>query len=147
MSKFKFSLTYLIVLICIGSYAFIQYNESKENSSTNYEDIIMNFKLTNSIILNEEIEKKETFLLFIGSKECTPCAELAPILLDVGYSKNRLNKISYLSIDDKKNKILATEEYGLIGTPTLLLFKKGKIVDRYQGTLDKKELITIVNKL
>lgn len=102
MLNFKVWMTYLVVLICIGSYAFIQYNENKEHSSNSYEDIVINFQLTNSIILNENIEKKDTFLLFIGSKECGPCAELAPILFDVGTEKEKLHKIRYLSVDDEK---------------------------------------------
>ena len=69
---------------------------------------------------------------------CGPCKTMNPILTDV---KNRLeDSITIVKIDVDKNQNVANR-YSVRGVPTLILFKKGKIVWRKSGVLSAEQLI------
>jgi len=68
---------------------------------------------------------------------CGPCKMLGPVLEELAAETDRV-KIVKINVDE--NSELA-QEYEVMSIPTILLFKEGEIVDRFLGTLSKKELI------
>ncbi|NLN73829.1 MAG: thioredoxin [Bacteroidales bacterium] len=74
---------------------------------------------------------------------CQPCKMQSPILQEL--SAEMGEKIRVLKIDVDKNPAVA-QAYRVQGVPTLVIFKKGKIVWRNSGVHSKEQLKGILNQ-
>ena len=74
---------------------------------------------------------------------CGPCLALAPILEDIALLYVNKVQVHKLNIDDNAQ---ATKQYSIKTIPTIILFKKGEIVDRLVGRQSKEELIITLDK-
>ncbi|GFE70159.1 thioredoxin [Chroococcus sp. FPU101] len=69
---------------------------------------------------------------------CGPCQMMSPILEQVGsYLRNQ---IQVVKIDTDKYPNLATQ-YQIHALPTLVLFKNGQPVERFEGVVQAQQLI------
>ncbi len=74
---------------------------------------------------------------------CQPCKMMSPILKSL---KDDLgDKIIILKVDVDKNQPLASQ-YNIQGVPTFMLFKKGKLLWRNSGMLQKNEFVNLINQ-
>lgn len=78
-----------------------------------------------------EIINSEYALVDFFATWCGPCKMMGPVLENV--SSNRDN-IKIIKVDVDKFESLA-RTYGVMSIPTLILFKKGQIVDKKIGFL------------
>lgn len=69
---------------------------------------------------------------------CGPCKTMSPIVEAVG--KELSGQIRVLKIDVDKNQNAAMQ-YGIQAVPTFILFKKGQIVWKQAGGIDKYALL------
>jgi thioredoxin 1 len=69
---------------------------------------------------------------------CGPCKMIAPILEEI--AEERAEDLTILKLDVDANPRWAME-YGVMGIPTLLLFKDGEVVDRITGYLPKPKFL------
>jgi len=74
---------------------------------------------------------------------CGPCKTMSPILKEVKDNLGGLIKI--LKIDVDKNQRLATA-LNVKGVPTLILYRKSKIMWRQSGLVTKRDLITKIRE-
>lgn len=74
---------------------------------------------------------------------CGPCHTLAPIIQDI--AKDFSGRMKVIKVDVDKNQNAAIK-YGIRGVPTLMLFKKGKIVWRQSGVVNRRELTNILHQ-
>jgi thioredoxin len=75
---------------------------------------------------------------------CGPCQMMTPVLDAVN---DRLkNRLQVVKIDTEKYPELATEHH-IYALPTLVLFKKGKPIQRFEGFLSADHLIPQVESL
>ena len=100
--------------------------------------------------------KKKTFGQLISKSDvpvlvdfhatwCKPCHTLSPIIQSVAKEFN--GKVKVIKVDVDKNQGAAMQ-YGIRGVPTLILFKKGHIVWRQSGVINKGALVNVLtNKL
>lgn len=87
------------------------------------------------------ITKDKPVLIDFFATWCGPCQTLTPILKD---AKNDLgDAIEIIKIDVDKNQALAAN-FQVRGVPTLMIFKKGKMVWRQSGVLSKNDLVGIL---
>jgi thioredoxin 1 len=61
---------------------------------------------------------------------CGPCRAVAPVLEDLARDYAGKVKIAKLNTDENPQRMI---EYGVMGIPTLIVFKGGKEVDRIVG--------------
>ncbi len=93
------------------------------------------------------IEGDKLLLLDFYSEDCGPCKMLIPELEKVEESLN--NSISILKIDIDKNTALTTEysiKYQMRGIPTLMLFKRGKLLWKHSGYINKETILNYIKQ-
>lgn len=76
-------------------------------------------------------------LVDFGAAWCPPCRMLAPIIADLAAEYKGLMKMGTIDTDDET---ALAAQFGVLGLPTLLVFKDGKVIDRVIGFTPKKEL-------
>ena len=69
---------------------------------------------------------------------CGPCRMIAPIVEELAGEYEGKAKIRKLDVDNNPNVAM---EYGIRSIPTLLVFDKGKIVDRIVGAVPKQKIV------
>jgi thioredoxin len=69
---------------------------------------------------------------------CGPCRAMSPIIESLGQDLN--GEIRILKVDIDKNQSVASH-FQIRSVPTFLIFKKGEIVWRHSGGIDKKSLL------
>lgn len=94
-------------------------------------------KLSN--ILNGETP----VLVDFSAEWCGPCKMMVPILREL--KRDLKEKVKIIKIDVDKNQIMA-EKYQIRGVPTLILFKKGEVLWRQSGVVQKNELAYIIEE-
>ena len=86
----------------------------------------------------EIINGEKPVLVDFHAEWCAPCKMMPPILNEV---KSKLgDNVVILKIDIDKNQQVA-QHYSVQSVPTLMIFKKGKIVWRQSGVAPANQLI------
>ena len=75
---------------------------------------------------------------------CGPCRMVAPVVEAISKEFGAKLKVVKLNTDDSPQ---IAAQYQIMGIPTLMFFKGGKMVDRITGYLDQKALSQKVNEV
>ena len=89
----------------------------------------------------EIINSDKPVLVDFFAEWCGPCKMMAPVLTEVAQELDGKGKIIKVDIDKNNN---AAVKYQIQSVPTLILFKKGKILWRHSGTAGKEQLKQII---
>ncbi len=65
---------------------------------------------------------------------CAPCKMLAPVVSDLAEQYKGKAKIGKLNVDENRK---TAAEYGVKSIPTIILFKDGKVVQKFIGVKPK----------
>ena len=87
---------------------------------------------------NEISSSNIPVLVDFWAEWCGPCKMLGPILEEI--SKDLKDKLQVVKVNLDENQDLAMK-YSIRSIPTLLLFKKGELVDTKVGLLPKSDLV------
>lgn len=93
--------------------------------------------LTDDNFKKEVLEADLPVLVDFWAAWCGPCRAIAPIIEEV--SKEYENKLKIAKINIDENPKTPTH-YSVMSIPTLLFFKKGRIINQVVGALSKSEL-------
>jgi thioredoxin 1 len=74
---------------------------------------------------------------------CMPCKVMGPVLNELAESSDFQAVVAKLNVDHYQS---VSQQFGVRGIPTIILFKNGKEVDRIVGIKPKDFLIKQVNK-
>jgi len=75
---------------------------------------------------------------------CAPCHIIAPAVEEIAKKFGGRIKVAKMNVDENR---ATPGNYGIMGIPTLILFKNGKIVDRVVGAVPQSRLETVVEKV
>ena len=90
---------------------------------------------------NDLINSDTPVLVDFFAEWCGPCKAMAPILNDLaGMTKG---KAKILKVDVDKNPAVA-QKFQVRGVPTLILFRKGKIVWQQSGVVPAQQLANLI---
>jgi thioredoxin 1 len=84
---------------------------------------------------------QEPVLVDFTAEWCGPCHMLAPVVARLNDEWNGVVKVGHLDIDANAQ---VTQQYEVMGVPTLILFKAGQPVERLSGYMARER---ILNKL
>ncbi len=70
---------------------------------------------------------------------CGPCRMIAPIVDDIANEYDGKIRVMKLDVDENQTTAMS---YGVMGIPTLILFKGGKAVERITGYMPKERLLS-----
>ncbi len=90
-----------------------------------------------------ELKKNEVVLVEFFGTWCMPCKMLSSILDKV--DEKMENKLTILKVDVDANMDLV-RKYGVLTTPTLIVFKNEMEVDKVVGFRQEKQIIDLVSQ-
>jgi thioredoxin 1 len=74
---------------------------------------------------------------------CGPCKAMSPVIRDV--AKTVQGKARVIKVDIDKS-VQAAQAYQVQAVPTFIIFKKGNIVWRHSGMIDKNNLVNVLTQ-
>ncbi len=87
--------------------------------------------------------KKGLVMVDFWAEWCMPCNVMGPVLNELAESSDFKARVAKLNVDHFQQ---VSQQHGVRGIPTLILFKDGKEVDRFVGVKAKDFLLKQVNK-
>jgi thioredoxin 1 len=93
---------------------------------------------------NKIIQSEVPVLIDAYAEWCGPCKIQSPILKEVAGELG--NKVKVIKIDVDKNPDLA-RKYNIMGVPTLMVFKDGRMKYRQAGLHSKPQLMSVIENI
>ena len=98
----------------------------------------MSTNVTNDQTFEKDISNNDVpVVVDFGAEWCGPCKVLDPILEEIAVENKDKVKIYKMNIDENP---MTPQKYGIRGIPTIMIFKKGELVDTKVGSLPKTAL-------
>jgi thioredoxin 1 len=94
--------------------------------------------VTDSDFQNEVIKSELPVLVDFTAVWCQPCKMIEPIVKQLAQDWAGKVKVVKLDADKNPNTMM---KYGVMGIPTLMLFKSGEIKERMTGYQPKEKLV------
>ena len=91
---------------------------------------------------NDIINGNDLVLVDFYADWCGPCKMMSPILQEVKLNLKEAVKIIKVNVDQHQD---LANHFMVRGVPTLMLFKKGKMLWRQSGVLSSKDLTDIIS--
>jgi len=95
-------------------------------------------ELSDATFEKEVVKTSGVFLVDFGAEWCHPCKQLDPIVEELAEEWQERVKVGKVDID---TNVDITMKYGVMGVPTLILFKDGVAVERLTGFVPKRRIL------
>ena len=94
--------------------------------------------ITDASFKTEVLESPTLAVTDLWAEWCGPCKRMAPVLDEIASEYAGQIKVTKLDVDANPN---IPGQYGVMGIPTLLVFKSGQLVETIVGFLPKDRLL------
>jgi thioredoxin 1 len=98
--------------------------------------------VTESDFQNEVLDADKPVLVDFTAVWCQPCRMVDPIVKQLAQDWDGKVKVVKLDADENPNILM---QYGVLGIPTLMLFKSGQVKERVTGYQPKDKLVMKIN--
>jgi thioredoxin 1 len=92
----------------------------------------------------EVLQAAEPVLVDFWAPWCGPCRMIGPIVEQLAGENAGKLKVAKINVDENQN---LAGSYGVSAIPTLILFHKGQIADRFVGVQPKSRLQGAIEQL
>jgi thioredoxin 1 len=89
----------------------------------------------------EVLRSEGPVLVDFGAEWCHPCRQLDPIVEELAGTWKGRARVVHIDADEN---VETTTRFGVLGLPTLILFRHGEPVGRLQGFQSKKRIQDLV---
>lgn len=100
--------------------------------------------VNDSSFITEVLESDIPVLVDFWAAWCGPCQVMGPVVDDIATQYEGKIKVLKLNVDENPQ---TPAKYGIRSIPTLILFNKGKIVDRIIGAQPKSGVEELLKKV
>jgi thioredoxin 1 len=94
-------------------------------------------ELTDSNFVSEVLESDQPVLVDFWATWCGPCKMIAPTIEELASDYHGKARIGKVDIDQNQEVAM---QHGIQAIPTILIFKNGEVVQRFQGVSPKAAL-------
>lgn len=100
-------------------------------------------ELTDAGFQTDVVSSQQPVLVDFWAPWCGPCLKLGPTIEELATDYSGRARVGKVNIDE--NQAVASE-YGVSSIPTVIIFKDGKVVDRFVGITAKSKLSAAIDK-
>ena len=102
----------------------------------------MALAFTDTNFKNEVLDSEVPVLVDFYADWCGPCKMMSPLVEELATEYAGKAKVGKLNVDESGN---TAQKYKVMSIPTLLIIKKGQVVDQIVGAVPKQQLINKLN--
>ncbi len=96
------------------------------------------FPVSDTSFESDVLDSDQPVLVDFWAEWCNPCKMIAPIVDELAEEYDGQLRVAKLDADENPNIM---QVYGVMGIPTLILFKGGEAVERITGYMPKDRLL------